>query len=353
MGWDNASEWMFSWNEDLLSEKPAPCRPCKENVILLTVLIQSIPIIMSIVHRNLSRLDLNLLTAFDAIYTERSVTKAAECIGVGQSAMSHNLARLREALQDELFVRTPSGMEPTPRARAIADTVRNLLWTVQDKLLTTRSFTPATAERIWRIGLADNIESLLMPPLLDMMLKEAPGMRIQAIFTDGLRVLEALDRDELDMGIGVFRHGGNVHKRRNFAPDSYLCLYDPKQITLEGPITLDQYASLPHVLVSLRGIFHGVADDALSLLGRTRTIVMTTPHFLSVPYVLRGAPVITTLPGTLARSAASAHGLCVSPLPFELAPFRLSMLWHSSYDNDPAHRWLRNTVAGLMDQMHT
>jgi len=302
-------------------------------------------------HANLSRLDLNLLVAFDALLTERSVTRAAARIGLGQSAMSHNLARLRTLFGDELLTRGAEGMRPTPRALALADPVRVTLAQIQAAVLQREDFDPATAERVFRIGLADSIEVAVAPGLMARVRATAPGVALRFRSIDRMSVLEELDTGRLDLGIGVFSQGQMHHKRRSFYADNFLCLFSPEQLKLSPPISLEDYLRVPHVLTSLTDDPRGVVDEALAKRKLKRTIAMTTPGFLAVPFVLRRAPVITTMPSRLARYFAEAFGLATSPAPIELPSFTVSLLWHASFDQDPGHLWLRQTVSGLASEV--
>ena len=126
-----------------------------------------------------------------------------------------------------------------------------------------------------------------------------------------------------------------------------MVLFNAALIGLQPPIGLDDYLRFPHVLTSLRETAHGVVDDALALIGRSRTLAVTTPRFLVVPFLVRAAPVIATMHARLATSFASALALSVSPVPVPLDDVAVSMLWHASYDRDPAHRWLRDLLVRL------
>lgn len=302
-------------------------------------------------HANLSRLDLNLLVAFDALLTERSVTRAAARVGLGQSAMSHNLGRLRALFGDELLTRGAEGMRPTPRALALADPVRVSLAQIQAAVLQREAFDPATAERTFRVGLADSIEVAVIPGLLARLRSVAPSVSLRLRSINRLSILEELDTGKLDLGIGVFDIGQIHHKRRALYADSFLCLFNPDQLNFTVPISLDDYLSVPHVLTSLTDDAHGAVDEALAKLKLKRTIALTTPGFLAVPFVLRRAPVITTMPSKLARYFAEAFGLATSPAPIELPTFTISLLWHASFDHDPGHLWLRQTVSGLAAEL--
>jgi len=298
----------------------------------------------SIDHGNLSRLDLNLLVAFDALLTERSVTRAAARIGLGQSAMSHNLRRLRALFGDELLTRGADGMRPTPRALELAGPVRVTLSQIQAAVLQREGFDPETAGRTFRIGLADSIEVAIVPDLLARLRYEAPGVSLRLRSINRVTILDELDTGGLDLGIGVFDQGQIHHKRRPLYTDSFLCLFNEALLKFPQPISLDDYLSVPHVLTSLSDDAHGAVDEALAKLKLKRTIALTTPGFLAVPFVVSRAPLITTMPLRLARYFAEAFGLATSPPPIKLPSFAISLLWHASFDHDPGHVWLRQTV---------
>ncbi len=302
-------------------------------------------------HANLSRLDLNLLVAFDALLTERSVTRAAARVGLGQSAMSHNLSRLRTLFGDELLTRGAEGMRPTPRALALADPVRVTLAQIQAAVLQREAFDPSTAERVFRIGLTDSIEVAMAPGLMARLRASAPGVAVRFRSIDRLSILDELDTGRLDLGIGVFTQGQTHHKRRSLYADNFLCLFSPDQLKLSPPVSLEDYLRVPHVLTSLTDDARGAVDEALAKQKLKRMIAMTTPGFLAVPFVLRRAPVITTMPSRLARYFAEAFGLATSPAPIELPTFTISLLWHASFDQDPGHLWLRQTVSGLASEV--
>ena len=301
---------------------------------------------MAIDHINLSRIDLNLLVAFDALLAERSVTKAAARVGLGQSAMSHNLARLRQLFDDELFVRSPEGMRPTPRALALADRVRVTLSDIEALVTRANEFDPANTERTFRIALPDSVEMLIGAKLLAIGCEEAPGIRFRFYSTDERQLLDEIDADNIDLGIGIgtFPDGQVHHKRRLLVTDTYLCMFNAKKVGLKPPISLGDYVRLPHVLTSLRKGERGVVDDALEKIALSRKVALTTSRFVAVPFLVAGAPVVTTMHARLARIFARELGLVLSRVPVELPEVTISMLWHASYDGDPGHEWLRKAI---------
>ena len=302
---------------------------------------------MTIDHINLSRLDLNLLVAFDALLTERSVTRAALRIGVGQSAMSHSLARLRAVFSDEILTRAPEGMRPTPRALALIDPVRTALAQIQAIVAPPAAFDPATADVTFTLGIPDSTEVLLMPQLVAHLQAVAPGVKLLLHTVDRNRILDDLDTGRVDVGIGVFEHGQTHHKRRILNKESYLCVFNAELVGITPPISLDDYVRLPHLLTSLVETAHGVVDDALEKIGRKRVIAMTSPRFTVMPFVVRQAPVIATMHSRLARFFGESMGLAVSSAPIELPDVSISMIWHASNDQVPGQRWLRETIVEL------
>ena len=306
---------------------------------------------MNIDHVNLSRIDLNLLVALDALLTECSVTRAAARVGLGQSAMSHNLGRLRTLFGDELLTRSSEGMRPTPRALALIDPVRIALAQITTLVSQDRVFDARTADRLFKIGLPDSVEVLLGPALLAHFCEAAPGIRLRLYTID--RLFDELDAGRLDLavGIGDLADGAMHHKRRLLSTDTYLCMFNARRVGISPPISLEDYVRLPHVLTSLRKGERGVVDTALASLGLTRTVALTTPRFVAVPFLVAGSPVVTTMHAKLARYFAAALGLSLSPAPVDLPEISFSLLWHASFDHDPAHMWLRRTVLHVAAEM--
>jgi DNA-binding transcriptional LysR family regulator len=233
---------------------------------------------------------------------------------------------------------------------ALVDPVRMTLAQIQSAVLQREAFDPATAVRVFRIGLADSIEVAVIPALIDRLQHEAPGVSLRLRSTNRMSILEELDTGNLDLGIGVFDQGQNHHKRRQLYTDSFLCLFSSEQLGLAPPLSLQDYLRWPHLLTSLADDARGAVDEALAKHKLRRSIVMTTPGFLAVPFVVRRARVITTMPSRLARYFSDAFGLATSPVPIDLPSFTISLLWHASFDQDPGHYWLRQTLSALVSE---
>ena len=304
---------------------------------------------------NLSRLDLNLLVHLEALLTERSVTRAAARVGLGQSAMSHNLARLRDLFRDELLTRGPDGMQPTPRGQALLEPVRDALAQVQALMARGRDFDPGTARRTFRLGLPDSLEILIIPALLARLRRVAPRVHLRLHSIDTSRLLQDLDTDRMDLAIGYgdFAEGQTHHKRRRLFSETYQCMFNAELTGISGQISLEDYVRLPHILTSLRhGLGgRGVVDDALDRLGLKRTVVLISPRFLAVPYMVARSAVVVTMHTRIAQIFSAELGLSLSPPPIALSDIEVSALWHASYDRDAGHAWLRQMVSEVVAEL--
>lgn len=299
---------------------------------------------MTIDHGNLTAIDLNLLVALDALLTEQGVTRAANRLGLKQSAMSSNLGRIRRLLDDEILTRSGDGMHLTPRAMALVGPVRTALRQIQCIVNRGEAFDPGVAERTFGIALPGSMEALLGPRLLSLVASEAPNVRIVLQSLDYGQVLPNIDADRIDIAVGVFDSGQMHHKVRPLYRDGYLCLFNETLLKVRAPLSLDDYLRYPHVMTTLTGTGPGVVDEALTRIGRQRKLLATTPRFATVPFLVQASPVLTTMVAALATRFAGMMDLATSPVPVELKDFTVSMLWHSSYDHDPAHRWLRDLL---------
>jgi LysR family transcriptional activator of mexEF-oprN operon len=290
------------------------------------------------------RLDLNLLLVFTALLRERSVTRAAKRLYLGQPAMSASLARLRAFTGDELFVRTAQGMEPTTRALALAERLKPALEGLSAALFTDDAFDPATSERSFSLGMFDVGEVTLGPELLGDMGTEAPRVRLALRPVDRANVVAQLESNSLDLAITDIGPTAGWIRTRPLFQESFACIFDPKVVHAAVPISLEDYLAYPHLLTSFAGEFSGYVDEVLAQRGTSRHVSMTTTRFSTLPFVLRRFRGIASLPATAARALGGALGLTVSPLPFEVPAVDLCLVWHARHDSDPGHQWMRELV---------
>lgn len=295
----------------------------------------------SINESDFRRLDLNLLLVFHALLHERNVTRAAARLFIGQPALSGALKRLRAAVGDELFVRTSHGMAPTPRALELAQVIEPLLLSLQQALQARPAFDPARAERVFRIGLSDALEVALMPPLMQRLATEAPGVRLIASAADRTTAPGQLDAADIELAVGVFPDCAAWHRQRALFDWHFVCVYNPALVKARGKrLTLKEYLRHPHLLTSFSADLSGLVDELLREQGLTRQVVFSSRNFATNPFIVRQMAAITTVPTFAAATWRDALGLAVSPLPFDTPRYGVSLLWTAARDGDPGLKWL-------------
>jgi DNA-binding transcriptional LysR family regulator len=293
---------------------------------------------------SLRRFDLNLLLAFDILIAERNVTAAARRMGIGQPAMSNALSRLRDMFGDPLLVRSPSGLQPTGRALDLIVPVSRILAELRQEVFSIHAFDPATDARTFRIGLSDQVEAAIMQDVLETVRRDAPGVRIVARSVEMRFGAELLATSAIDLAIGYFPEMDAGLEAATLYHETFVCLFDAQACGVAPPLSLDDYVALPHILVSLRGEPFGHVDELLQETGRRREVVYTTPHFLAVPFLLRGFRAVAALPRRLAENCADAAGLAMCPVPLPSPGYDVRMAWHRRTSTDPAQSWLRAIV---------
>lgn len=292
--------------------------------------------------------DLNLLKAFDALYAERHVTRAGLRIGLSQSAMSGALTRLRELFEDELFVRTPSGMQPTPRADDLAGSVSDALRLVRGALQSDR-FDPATADRAFTIAMTDYAAFVLLPPLLARLSVEAPriDVRVSGMFGRN-EAIERLDSGEANLAIGFPVEASARILMRPLFQEGFACVARRGHPAFADGASLEAFAAAPHLLVSPEGDRSGLVDHKLAALGLERRVVLSLPQFVVAPFVIAETDLIATLASRVARRfAATGIGIAIHEPPIELPSWPLAMMWHRRADAHAATLWLRDIIAEI------
>ena len=293
----------------------------------------------------LGALDLNLLVVFDAVMQERNVTRAGQRLGLSQPAMSHALVRLRHMLKDELFVRSPKGMLPTPRAEEIAMPVRQALDNLQHSL-EPAGFDPSEAQRTFRIAADGYAAIVLVPPAAIRLAKAAPKVTLAFRPSGTLDIPDLLDRGQLDLAIGSFEHKGERFSRRQLLQDTFVAVLRSGHpaIATARELTIEEFAALPHLEVSspLPQATNFI-DDALSRRNLDRRVTLRAP-FLSAVRILAASDLISVLPHRVARELISYRPLVIRPLPGSSPTIETAMIWPRWLDDHPAHRWLRRHV---------
>jgi DNA-binding transcriptional LysR family regulator len=295
--------------------------------------------------------DLNLLIALDALLQEYNVSRAAKRVGLSTPAMSHALARLRKQLGDPLLVRAGQRMVPTPRAADLRERVHELAGQALGVMQPSPLRDIRTLERTFRIKASDMMLCLI-GPTLDRLAKVAPNIFFHVMppqFEE-----PALLRDgTIDLAIGVYDYAPysdlptDLRIQQLFV-DHFVCVVRDDHPSVGRSLTLAQYTELDHVQIAPRGQPGGYIDELLVKLGAPRRrIARAVPYFIAALILVSETDYILTVSGQLARRLAPLLGLKIvqPPRSLGLEPNHLAQLWHPRNDRDPAHRWLRETVA--------
>lgn len=290
---------------------------------------------------NWRMLDLNLLVVFDAVAQERNATRAAAKLNMTQPAISHALSRLRTALRDELFVRTPDGMEATPYALQLIGPVRSALESLHAAIDGAAPFDPATAERGFTLALDNRAAVAFAAPLAAAMGKAAPGIYLDLRPSGTLNLPERLDRGELDLSIGgLAAPAERFSDLRLFDSGFSAVVRQGHPAAVGGTISVDDLGKYPHLILSSTGEETGFVDTQLARHQRARRVALRVP-LLAAAATLAQSEMVAVLSERTARAFAASAPLEVLALPFGSPRQLTAMLWHRRVDNVPAHQWLR------------
>jgi DNA-binding transcriptional LysR family regulator len=287
--------------------------------------------------------DLNLLKAFDALMSERAVTRAAVRIGLSQPAMSHALSRLRSLFADDLFVRAATGMEPTARARDVAPLVTAAIEHIEAALNLGATLDPAASTVIFTAGMAEYAEVALVGPLARGFAETAPNATLRLVPATGPQALDQLERGEIDVAVAHLLHLPAHLEACELLRDPFVVLMRKGHPAAARPWSLEAYAGLGHVLVSPRGATSGALDRILVDFGLTRRLALFVATYLAVPAALARSDFVATVPERTARQIARTAEVEILPLPIDFAT-TVSMVWHRRTAKDPAQSWFRALV---------
>ena len=289
--------------------------------------------------------DLNLLIVFDGLMQARSVTRAGKQLGMSQPALSHALNRLRYLLKDQLFVRSPTGMVPTPRAEQLAVPLRRALADMQHAL-EPETFVAAQTSRRFSIAINNYTAIVKAPPAVAAVSTAAPLVQLDLRPSGTLDVFNLLDSGELDVAIGTFDAVGERFASAALLEDGFVAVMRRGHPAGRGRLTAAAFAGLAHVAISSSGDDTGFIDRSLASRGSKRRIALRVPY-LAAAAVLGQSDMVATLSRRVAEAMVRESGLQLRELPFTSPVVRTSMLWHRKLDGYPAHRWLRDLIASV------
>jgi len=314
---------------------------------------------------NAGKFDLNLLIYLDVLLRERSVTKAAQQLGITQPAMSNGLKRLREVFGDPILVRTSDGMSATERAQQLQPLVRNILAEVDSAVQPTGAFEAEGSGRMFRIMVSDYAESTLVPAIVKRLRQEAPGVVLD-FMTPSDVTYKDLEQGKVDMAINRFDELPQSFHQKTIWTDGFSCLLNPDN-PLAKNFTLEAYLQANHIWVSKTGMGVGTGvnpskdkavqlgwvDEALAELGHNRKISVFTRHYQMPALLAMNNDLIATLPTKAAQMQAQGSGLILLPPPFPVPPFELKMAWSPLLHHNPAHQWMRALIADESQALKT
>jgi DNA-binding transcriptional LysR family regulator len=292
----------------------------------------------------LSRIDLNLFTVFDAIYREGGITPASRRLHLSQPAVSHALGRLRELLNDPLFERRGHEMIPTPLARSLADSISNSLGTLEQMLQRVGHFEPGSAQRCFTIAARESQELIFLPTLMARITREAAHVNIGSVRIDRRDLEDDLQSGEIDLALDVALSLSNDVRRERVGAEPLVVLARADHPTIQGKLDVDAYMSASHVLVTGRRRGGGYEDSVLSKVGLTRHIKMRCQHHGAASQVVSRSDLLLTLTRSHARIVNRQMNNQVLPFPLAAPPMESFLYWHANVDEDPASRWLRGQV---------
>lgn len=287
--------------------------------------------------------DLNLLKAFDALMTERAVTRAASRISLSQPAMSHALARLRLLFGDPMFVRNASGMEPTARALEIAPLIAAAIERIETALNLGTDFDPAQSTATFTAGIAEGAEATIIGHLAHTFSRQAPDATLRLKSVSRADSTEQLDRGIIDVGIARMMKFPERFHSQALMQDPMVILARRGHPLAGRSLSVETYADLGHVFVTPQGNMGGSVDHFLATLGMKRRIALYLSTNLALPAALAATDLIATVPRRIARQIATMADVEIMALPIDM-PTTISMAWHRRTASEAAQVWFRSLL---------
>ncbi|MDT4792056.1 PCP degradation transcriptional activation protein [compost metagenome] len=291
------------------------------------------------------KLDLNLLRVLQAIYDTRNITAAAGSLKVSQPAASAALARLRDSFNDPLFIRTPFGMEPTPRTESIIEKVKEVIESIDQDILTRQCFDPRQASSDFVLCLTAIAEHVFLPSLFPVMKQQAPSARIRSLSLSPQDVAQGLQSGKVDLAIGFYPDlvSADIYQQRLFS-HALVCLVRKGHPIAGSRMTLDEFLKAEHVQVKDSSRTSEMFDQVLATCEQERNVVLTTSHYMSVPGIICESDLVAVAPKVVANMFAEQCGLKIVSLPVEIPEYDVKQYWHRKFHHHPRLIWLRSLI---------
>ena len=298
---------------------------------------------------NIKNLDLNLLRVFDTLMDEKNVSRAAEKLSVSQPAVSGMMTRLRHSLADQLFIRSQHGIVPTIRAQELSVPIKKLLREL-DAVLEPTLFDPQTAALTLSIAATDYSLRAIVEPFLLKLRDQAPNIKVSVRWINEHELFEQMERGIIDLALTTPEASPVDLRAKTLFDETYVCvLRDGHPLLEDNTLTLEQFCSIDHAIVSyVGGAFEGMTDQVLRSLGKQRRVMLSVPSFLSLVNILKTSDLCAVVPK---RLITNVQGLTTVNLPFEVPGFTKIMAWHERTHDSDSHRWIRDSIVKLCNEL--
>ena len=300
---------------------------------------------------DLRNADLNLITIFDALLRNRSVTLAGAELGLSQPAMSYALAKMRRTFNDPLFFRVGNEMEPTALAAELATPLREVVDRLRTDVFGRESFDPRTTSRAFLYCMTDIAESYFMPGLMRELQRLGARVTLRTALLSPAALKAGLASGEVDFVVGIFPDlDGPDHYQHALYDSSFVCVARGDNPFVKGKLTLKRFIDTPQVAVSAPARSQQILEEALKQLDIRQTVLLRVQNFLALIEIVTKTDLIAVVPFEAAETLQKIGRLKVYPLPFPTPGFTVRQYWHRRYNNDPANRWLRGVFSHLFQR---
>lgn len=296
------------------------------------------------------RIDLNLMNVLYAVLKEGSVTRAARYLSLTQPAVSNSLARLRHIMQDELFIKVPGGIEPTPKVLEIWPDLQEAVEKIRQIALP-QDFTPEQTTLTFNVALTETLISRVLPAFTAEFLKQAPQARLYFHIHSNPSSINGLERGALDCAVGMFP---TLDAELAFEPvlrDRYVCIFRQQHPTLTTPVSREDYLAARHVLVKQATGQIGIVDKWLQQIGGARDIALVVNKAEEAIEIVHRSDLAAAVPLSFVKSFRHIDDLVISPLPFDSPDIVYKMAWHQRTERDQARIWLRRLLKNTMSRL--
>ncbi len=294
------------------------------------------------------KIDLNLFTVFEAIYTQGSLTRAAEHLNLTQPAISHALSRLRDRLDDPLFVRHGHKMRPTPLAQNLLPEVQSALSKLRQALQQAHEFDAKSSDKVFILAMRDVVETTMLPPMIEQLKNDGPFMQLSSVSIERGDMQKKLASGELDFAVDILLPAHAHIKQKKFISDELVVLRNKSQDKKKHSLTEKMYLSAEHILVSTRASGPGLVDYSLSKLGLKRKVSLRCQHYFAACQVVNQSNLLLTMPKRYASIlCAKFNDIEMLPLPIDTGNIDIYLYWHQSREHDLANIWFRNFIQEL------